>query len=131
MAKAFEVSVSDFADLTENRMLAVFKESAQDVLEEAQTPVAKGGRMPVDTSFLRNSLVSGLNGSFSNSGPESYVATIVELELGDVAKFGWTAEYAEHQEYGTKYMTGKFYAGSAVARWPEFVKRNAAKATSK
>jgi hypothetical protein len=101
--------------------------SIQDVIAAAQTPVAKGGNMPVDTGFLRNSLVSGLNGGFENAGPDAYAVTIAQMDSGDVARFGWTAEYAEHQEYGTSKMTGRHFAGSAVARWQEFVNRNVAK----
>ncbi|RDC66550.1 hypothetical protein HME9302_00001 [Alteripontixanthobacter maritimus] len=39
-------------------MLRVAKQSIQDVVKQAQTPVGKGGDMPVDKGFLRNSLVT-------------------------------------------------------------------------
>jgi hypothetical protein len=123
----FEADVSRWAALTETNMMSVAKESIQDVIQEAQLPVARGGRMPVDTGFLRNSMISGINGSFSNSGAEAYVLTILRMNIGDTAKFGWTAEYAEHQEYGTSKMTGRHFAGSAAARWQDFVNRNAAR----
>jgi hypothetical protein len=123
----FAADVKRFADMTEKNLLNVARESIQDVIADAQTPVAKGGKMPVDTAFLRNSLVSGLNGGFENAGPEAYVLTIANMKLGDTSKFGWTAEYAEHQEYGTSKMTGRHFASSAAARWQEFVNRNAAR----
>jgi hypothetical protein len=123
----FSASVSKWKNLTEKNLLDVARESIQDVIREAQLPVAKGGRMPVDTGFLRNSLVSGLNGSLGNSGGDAYVLTIAGMKAGDIARFGWTANYAVHQEYGTSKMTGRHFAGSAAAKWQKFFDKNAAR----
>jgi len=136
----FTAQVDDFIARSEEYMTAVFKASAQDFVEDAQRPVSKGGRMPVDTSFLRNSHVSGLNGSTSLSGAESYVTTIANSELGDTIDGGWTAEYALRIEFG---LTGAdslgrkynqkptFFARGAAQKWPDFVKENAAKLKGK
>ncbi|MCY0150885.1 HK97 gp10 family phage protein [Hoeflea sp. G2-23] len=123
----FSAQVDAFVSQTEQRTTAVFKQSAQDVLADAQTPTAKGGRMRVDTGFLRNSHVSGLNGSTSLSGPESYVLTIAQAKLGDAITGGWTANYAVHREFGARGQAPDFFLRGAAQKWPAFVRTNAAK----
>ncbi|MCF6371050.1 phage tail terminator-like protein [Rhizobium halophilum] len=81
--KSFSLSVRQFADRTTAQMRDVFAESVQDVVEMAQLPKARGGRMPVDTGALRNSLASGLNGSFANEGADSYVVTLSGVQIGE------------------------------------------------
>lgn len=121
------------------QMRDVFAESVQDVLDSAQLPEKKGGRMPVVTSQLRNSLISGLNGSFGNTGAESYVVTLSGLELGDIAQFAWTAPYARRIELGftgvdslgrNYEQSGRHFVGASAAQWPQFVAANAARIKS-
>lgn len=139
MAKTFTAEVERFADLTRRKMELVFKQSAQDVFEIAQTPKANGGNLPVDTGFLRNTFVSGLNGTTSATGPDAYVMTIAGAELGDSVIGGWTAAYALRMEYGftgtdasgrSYNQQGNFYALGAARQWQAIVARNAAKARS-
>jgi hypothetical protein len=127
MARSFTAQLDAFAQKTERRMLAVARESIQDVMDDAQTPVAQGGRMPVDTGFLRNSVASGLNGSFGAPGPESYTLSISGMQLGDTVRFAWTADYAIYQELGAQGRAGKHFVGVAAAKWPQFVAANAAR----
>lgn len=127
MAKTFTASLRGWKAKTEEAMRNVMRASVQDVCEDMQTPVAQGGRMPVDTSYLRNSLASGLNGSFGPESPDSYVLTIAEMDLGDVARFGYGADYALFQEAGTSKMVGRHFMGSAAAKWPQIVEANAAR----
>jgi hypothetical protein len=49
---SFTADVEDFVKETNERMEAVMRASLNDVVENAQTPVAKGGRMRVHTGFL-------------------------------------------------------------------------------
>ena len=128
--KSFAASLDAFANKTVAQMEAVMKESIQDVVAIAQTPKAAGGRMPVDTGFLRNSLASSINGAFGAPGPDSYELTIAGMEIGDVARFAWTAEYAMYQELGTSKMHGNHFVGAAAAEWPQVVDRNAARVKS-
>lgn len=127
---SFEAQIRNFAGKTERQMLDVFRESVQDVMDDASLPKAKGGRMPVDTGFLRNSVVSGLNGSFTTypsgradtSGDDSranYELTIARMKLGDTSQFAWTAVYAYVREMDNHYV------GGAAAKWPAFVAANA------
>lgn len=128
MAKSFAAQIDAWTRKTKARMDAVVKASAQDVIALAQTPVAKGGNMPVDTGFLRASLQSSLNGSTGLTGPESYALTVAGMGAGDVATFGWTANYAAHVEYGTRGRAGRHFVGNAALHWQEIVAGNVAKA---
>lgn len=126
MAQTFTAQVKAFADKAKASAEAVVKQSAQEVFEIAQTPVAQGGNMPVDTGFLRNSMVAGLNGSTSLSGPDAYVLAIAGMELGDSVFGGWTANYARHVEYGARGLPGRHFALNAARQWQAIVAKNAA-----
>lgn len=132
--KPFAAQIAELAEKTLEQQRAVMSASIQDVIEAAQLPVAQGGRMPVDTGFLRNSLVSELNGSKVAEGPESYTLVAAQIEPGDTARFGWPAEYAMRIEYGfvgedslgrTFNQQGKFFVEGAAAQWQEIVAKNA------
>lgn len=126
-----------WARATKQRMDAVVKGSTQEVCRIAQTPVSKGGRMVVDTGFLRNSFQSSLNGSTSFTGGDSYVMVAASMKAGDVAQFGWTAAYARRQNYGfvgtdslgrTYNQQGKHFLEGATMQWPSIVAGEVAKA---
>jgi hypothetical protein len=132
----FSAQVGDWVLETEARLLAVFKASAQELFSIAQTTRFEGGNLPIDTGFLRNSLVSGLNGSTSLSGPDSYVIAIAGAAIGDSVIAGWTAEYARRMEYGFvgqdalgRYYNqrGFGYVRGAAVQWQQIVDRNAAR----
>jgi hypothetical protein len=128
MTQTFAAKVQAFADLTKEKMELVVKQSAQDMFSISQRPVAQGGRMPVDTGFLRNSFVSGLNGSTALTGPDAYVAVIAGMELGDSIFGGWTANYAKFVENGAGGRQGRFFALGASQEWQRIVAENAQKA---
>ena len=111
-----------------HRLDAVVKQSAHDVAAEAQKPRAQGGRLPVDTGYLRNSFASSLAGSTSLTGPDSYVMIAGAMKAGDVAHFGWTAEYAPHVNYGARGRSGAHFVEGAVDQWQAIVRRNVARA---
>lgn len=137
MAGSFSASVNDFVSKVEKNLLSVTRSAIQDVINEAQTAVAKGGKMPVDTGFLRRSGMSHLNslpfgpsqkatqtpGAYSS--PEEYTSDpnvavdLANLTLNDIFYFGWTAEYALMLE--TRYA----FLDSALQNWQSNVKRRA------
>ena len=126
-----------WARQTEARMNAVIKGSTQEVARIAQTPKAKGGRMPVDTGMLRNSFQSSLNGSTSLSGGDSYVMVAASMKAGDVAQFGWTAAYARRINYGfvgedslgrSYNQQGAHFLEGAAMQWPSIVAGEVTKA---
>lgn len=111
---------------TEARMLAVMRQSIANVVEDAQTPVAKGGRMRVKTGFLRASGLASLNAA--PSGPrvgdkkktyawegESVNTVLAKMKIGDAFYFGWTAGYAKYREVFDGFLE------SAIQKWQNHV----------
>ena len=111
--------------------LAVFRESAQDLARVANTPIAQGGRMPVDTSNLRNSFVASKSG-VPGSGGSALELVLLDVRLGDSVWMGWTAAYALRMEYGfygadslgRVYSQGGYgFMRAAALQWPQIVDR--------
>jgi hypothetical protein len=116
----FEKQVTSWARKSEMRLEAVFKTAVQDMVEDAQTPRDKGGRMPVVTGFLRNSGSASIN-SIPSGGPSpsnmAAVPIIInQAKIGDTIYFGWTANYAQYMEAKYAFMR------MAAQRWGQFVK---------
>lgn len=130
----FEADVRFLVNKAKENLLVVAQLSIQDVVNAAQLARAKGGRMPIDTGFLR---ASG-QGSFTGlpTGPSeresdvkyfyddgqslSYTVQLTGLTNGATFYFGWTANYA-------KYMNAYYgFLDVAVQRWQEFVDKNIA-----
>jgi hypothetical protein len=130
MSKAFADQVGAFVAKSNERMEAVYKQSIQDTISEAQQERGKGGNMPVDTGFLRatgdaalNKLPSGETlptgeGAYKWS-PTASLIIINQAKLGDSVYFGWAANYAQYMErrYG--------FARLAAQNWNQIVKRAA------
>lgn len=124
----FAAQVSKFVRQSEGRMNAVVAESAQRVIEVAQTPQAKGGRMPVDTGFLRNTgrveinaIPSGPSraddGNTGEFDAGSLTLTLAGVRPGDTISFGWSAIYARRMEerYG--------FVEAAAMQWTSIVEQ--------
>jgi len=117
-------------------MLACMRNSLQELIEDnMQVPMAKGGRMRVDTGFLRRSGMANIGamptgeairpdgaklGQYQWSG-EQLITVLAKLKVGDVFYFGWTAKYAEVRELYDGFVI------TSLARWKEIVSRNADK----
>lgn len=111
----------------------MLRQAGADLFEEAQREgpsvagsPGKGGRMPIDTGFLRASFVASLDGvpsgPTSGDGSFSYDVGPVELvllqaEIGDVISAGWTAEYAPYMEHKYGFMR------AAAQNWNAHVER--------
>jgi hypothetical protein len=126
----FSAQVADIVKRNSAKADSLIKMSIQDVIEDAQTPVAKGGRMRVDTGFLRASGQLSLTGM--PSGPErgapgatynpsdaNLILGIAGLKAGDTIYFGWTANYAAAREFHDGYLAG------AVQKWQQIVNKYA------
>ena len=128
MAQTFAAQVDDWVKRSQKRMERVAKTATLAVIEDAQVPVAKGGRMRVDTGFLRASGRVSLDGMPSgpsrNTGeivagtgdtsPET-ILTIGKAQIGDTIWFGWTANYARFREANDGFL------GIAVQKWQQLV----------
>jgi len=126
----FVAKVEHFVEISEARMVAVQQEATKRTIEIAQRPVAKGGRMRVDTGFLRNSGQASLTGMPSgpsrptndvqhyDDGSEvssNTLVTIAQMKLGGTIWFGWRAFYARYREAKDAFLR------MAVQRWPQTV----------
>lgn len=125
MANKFGDQVKAFAEKAKQRQLAIFRESAQQVMEQANTPEGQGGKMPVDTGFLRNSSVASTEGPPDGAGGDPALV-FSTVELGQTVWAGWTAAYAlrmEHGFYGEDGLgrvyaqPGKGFMRSAAQNW--------------
>lgn len=114
-------------------MLLVMKQSLINAINEMQTPVAKGGKMRVDTGFLRASGQASLNGM--PSGPSRPTkggvfdyqggkteATIGGMEFGAVLYWAWSANYAAYREAYDGFMY------STLQNWQQIVDKVVAEA---
>jgi hypothetical protein len=136
----FSAQVAAWAEKVPEAVEAVFKESTQDVVREMQTPRAAGGRMRIDTGFLRASLMAStasmpsINRSARpiEGGTYSYnegqiEAVIAGAEIGDTLYFGYTASYAGHREFGANGQPPDGFVRLAAQNWGMTVDRNTAK----
>ena len=121
MAKTFSAQVDDWIAKSERLSMAVLQQATQAVINEANTPVAKGGRMRVDTGFLRNSLKANIGSMPSGaSSPGNWddsevVLTLTRLQPGQVFYAGWTANYARPREHFDGFLR------MAAQKWQEQV----------
>lgn len=137
--QSFSVQIDAWVAESRDRLLKVARQSIQDVVEEAQTPVGKGGRLRVDTGFLRASGASSLTGMpygpdkrmsdvpGSYPSPAEYTTdakvsvNLANLKMGDHFYFGWTANYAKVRELYDGFLV------AALQNWQQIVQRNAEK----
>lgn len=134
--------IQAFVSKSEERLKDVVFNSIQDVVEAAQEPVAKGGRMRVDTGFLRASGRASTEGfpsgrsaktaeeladtgkhlaRFDTFDGQAVNAIINNMNLGDTFYFGWTANYAQYRELHDGFLE------TAIQNWQQFVNARSAK----
>lgn len=118
----FASEVKKHTEEYRKRIRIVARESVQETVEMAQKSIYKGGRMRVDTGFLRASVQGGIDQM--PSGPvvnelgrsfrdgeqiagEPVSVTLLKWEPADQVLFiGWTANYARHREYQDGFLRG-------------------------
>jgi len=131
MARYTFATLDQWTKKTERRIDAVLKDATQSVIAVAQQTKAKGGRMPVDTGNLRNSLQSSVAGGASGEGKESYIMVAGNMKGGDLATFTWTAEYARPVNNGNRGRPGAHFVEGAVDQWPAIVRASIRKAKAR
>lgn len=136
MADSFDVIMDKFVADSKDKMIAVIKNSIKEVVQDAQTPLSKGGKIHVDTGFLRSSGQAQLNQIPSGQtegrkraegelgvlpeyampdNADYILSTLAKMKIGDTFYFGWTARYASTREIYDGFME------SAVMKWKEIV----------
>lgn len=142
----FTAAVGEWARDVKGAMLAIKNETIERIVEIAQTPVAKGGNMPVDTGFLRSSIAYAVGsaagfpprakpdnaapGSFAYA-PGSISLVLVGAELGDPIEVVYTANYARFVEYGARGRPGRRFVGLAAQQFPRIVSEVEAEAKAR
>lgn len=125
-----------FVQATIKRMNALVLQSTQELVDIVQTPVAKGGKMRVDTGFLRASGQISLTGMPTGpsigrkrgpddkegsilypSTPDAAVAQLANWKMGMPIFFGWTANYAKYREAYDGFLI------SGIQQWQSIVNR--------
>ena len=131
MVKYTFATLDQWTKKTEKRIDAVLKDATQSVIAVAQTSKGHGGRMPVITNTLRDSLESSIAGGASGEGEESYILVAGNMKGGDLATFTWTAEYAAAVNNGNRGRPGAHFVEGAVDQWPAIVRASIAKAKAR
>ena len=137
---SFSADLKRYKNLSQKMLTAVVRESVEEMAVEASKPVARGGKMPVITGFLRGSVVLDHgrtpppNRVLRNkprgvvSVPFSGDLSAAGMKMGDFAAIQWTARYAVHVEYGAGGRAARLFATSASKKWPAIVAKNAKEA---
>lgn len=122
----FNKKIDNICVSMNEKMLLVIKNAIRKVVIEAQTPIKKGGKMHVDTGFLRWSGTASLNElpygetegrqrgksetgvlpeyRVSDDGGKMLNTVLAQMKLGDTFYFGWTARYAKYREIYDGFM---------------------------
>ena len=123
----FVAQVDKAVAKSKSKLDRLVRQSANELIKDAQVPVAKGGRMPVLTGFLRNSLLTDVKGKATSEGEDSYVTALRGVKAGDSIRFTWTALYAMIVEGGYGARPARFFARGAAEKWKGIVERIARK----
>lgn len=115
------------------QMRATMRTAVQETVSLAQHVEDEGGRMRVDTGFLRASIVANTgsmpSGESVNPNSDAKItyegtaiaAALLRWQPGQTLYIGWTANYARPREYRDGFLRG------AVEQWDGTVKTVAAR----
>lgn len=135
MASTFSADIGKWARQTEQRMTAVFRQSAQEVAEQVKRTRSEGGHMRVKTGFLRASLMASTSqmpsinpmakpaddAADNSFGPDPLVTLVIAgADIGQTIYLGFTAAYARPREYQDGFVR------LTAQRWKQIVEESAA-----
>ncbi|MCH9665265.1 MAG: hypothetical protein K0U41_05395 [Gammaproteobacteria bacterium] len=116
----------DFIKLAMANTERVYRDSIIDISIEANLPTTQGGRMPVVTGKLRESICATSDaGSFT--GSTGFTAAITQASPLSSIRVGWNAPYATAVEFGTGSTSPRAFARGATLGWQATVELNARK----
>lgn len=127
--KSATATVASWVARSKKGLLAVRNESVKRLIQDAQLSDDKGGRMRIDTGFLRSSgqlsftgMPTGPVRGETDAAPNQYNFDVSPIALklagaglDDTLFFGWTAEYARYREWHDGFLR------IAVQKWPNIV----------
>ena len=134
----FSNKIRQFREQYRKRYRATARLAVSDTIRMAQRTTGEGGRMRVQTGFLRASVQGAINhmpsGPTSNEDNKQYAGgtqvagepiavTLAKWDplKGQVLFIGWTANYARPREYKDGFLRG------SVEMWDSTVDRAAAR----
>lgn len=129
----FSADVRNWTEKARANIKTVRDEATQRVITLMQTPVGAGGRMRVDTGFLRASLRTTIGsanfavvdrpdggGTYTwDAGEVSLI--IASAKITDPIEAVYTAKYARHREYGARGQPPDRFVALAAQQWPRIV----------
>ncbi len=137
MAKSFSATVGDWVNRVDNALLAVFRESAEELVRQLDKqlvdmvydqPSSENYRR---TGFLRASLMASKDAmpTLSRENPghpvppdlQPVILVINSADLGDTIYLGYTANYAAYVHYGAKGAAPRPWVTLIAQRWEEIV----------
>ncbi|NHK29191.1 HK97 gp10 family phage protein [Parvularcula flava] len=133
MAQSFTAQIDEWVKETRLRAETVTKVAADKVFAGVTTPVAQGGRMRVDTGFLRSSFEVTLNVPVDavrykpedvdrfTFDPGEITLSLAGFELGDTIYGVFTANYARYREYGANGQPPDAFVRTEVLQWQDYV----------
>lgn len=139
MSQQFAQRVGRFRDMALLKQKQVYAAALAEMADAIQLPVSQGGRMPVDTERLRNSLRIYIAGfGVFNSVAEFRAATAqTGVPLNRTVRFFWPVPYARRinngfvgrDSLGRYYnQSGYFFVEFGAGKWLSIVRRLAAEA---
>ncbi len=137
---SFAAQVSEWVKQEKEREAAVLRTAAQMVANDVRIAREAGGRMPVDTGNLKNSLMASTTAMPTvDQGEKEYPDNTGEIELiiadlsiGETLFLGFQAAYGPRMEYGfvgadslgrIYNQQGFGFVAAAAQDWPQTVKR--------
>ncbi|MDX0523029.1 hypothetical protein GOC82_19125 [Sinorhizobium medicae] len=140
---SFAAQVSEWVQAEKEREAAVLRTAAQMVANNVRTSVAEGGRIPVDTGNLKNSLMASTSTMPRVAEGETYPDQSGEIELiisnldvGETLYLGFQAAYGPRMNYGfvgqdslgrVYNQQGFGFVDAEAQTWPQTVKEAEAK----
>lgn len=121
---SFAEQLAEFSDGTIRKVEIAIARSFEDVMDMAQRPVGKGGRMPIDTGALQRSSYVTLAGRRVVEGQEFHAGKLSAYRVGAKMSAGWDAYYAGYVEFGAQGRRPYYFASTAVAAWPATLEHN-------
>lgn len=142
MAQSFSAQIEAWALKVEGAIEAVFRESVQELVEQAdalladmvyaQPPASSGYKR---TGFLRSSVkVSTISMPLANrpqGTPDTGYMAEIEVQiagadLGETLFIGWTAEYSAYVHFGANGTAPRPWVSMVAQRWQVIVDGKAA-----
>lgn len=129
---SFADQLKRFEDKSKGKMETMFHEVASEIVSDVSQPqpgiqVTGGdfqvGKIPVVTGYLRESLVTQVEGGSSAQGPSNADAVIRSAEMGDTIRVRWTAGFARHLEEGHGRIRARGFMRANLAKFNAIVNR--------